>query len=253
MTHVAITGASSGIGEALAREYLNHGAAVTLVARRKEELDRIARSAPGKSYVHAADLSDLAHCADWLAPAQAALGPVDVLINNAGVQVVGPTSGMDLNRLDALLRVDLQAPLHLLHAVLPDMLKRNAGTIVNISSMAALAPTPGMTWYNAAKAGLAAASESLRGELLRTGVKIITVYPGPVSTPMADAAMEQIPKSVAVKALPVGTPGELARKIRHAVEDGAARLIYPAVYGVSRHIPALTRAAMDRFTPPFER
>ncbi len=253
MTHVAITGASSGIGEALAREYLNHGAAVTLVARRKEELDRIARSAPGKSYVHAADLSDLAHCTDWLEPAQAALGPVDVLINNAGVQVVGPTSGMDLTRLDALLRVDLQAPLHLLHAVLPDMLKRNAGTIVNISSMAALAPTPGMTWYNAAKAGLAAASESLRGELLRTGVKIITVYPGPVATPMAEAAMEQIPKSVAVKALPVGTPEELARKIRHAVEDGAARLIYPAVYGVSRHIPALTRVAMDRFTPPFDR
>lgn len=250
--HVVITGASSGIGEALAREFAQSGASLTLVARRRPLLQKLAASLPGtRTHVVEADLSVLEGCTSWLDGAEAALGPVDVLINNAGVQVVGPTASMDLSECDALMRVDLLAPLHLCHAVLNRMLPRNAGTLVNLSSVAGLAPTPGMTWYNAAKAGLGAASESLRGELLKTGVHVVTVYPGPVDTPMAQAAYAATAPLVK-RLTPMGTPAELARLIRDAVDNHHARVIYPAVYATTRHMPAVARAVLDAFTPPFE-
>src|SRR4051812_37205864 len=89
--HVAITGASSGIGEALAREYVRAGARVTLVARRRELLDTVAASLPaGSTFVIAADLGAPERAAEFVAPAEEALGPIDVLVNNAGMQVVAP-------------------------------------------------------------------------------------------------------------------------------------------------------------------
>src|SRR5689334_14509656 len=104
--HVAITGASSGIGEAIAREYAKAGAHLTLVARRRDLLEAIAKDAP-KAQVVAADLSDVAHAADWVAPAEQALGPIDVLINNAGVQIVGPSVDVDPAEGERLIAVDL--------------------------------------------------------------------------------------------------------------------------------------------------
>src|SRR5437868_1288653 len=139
MAHVAITGASSGIGEALVREYARAGYAVTMVARRRELLESLARDVGGKTHLVAADLSDAARALDWLAPAEAALGPIDVLINNAGVQYVEPTVDIDVTRARALLELDLIVPLALQNALLPQMLARNAGTIVNVSSLAAIA------------------------------------------------------------------------------------------------------------------
>jgi len=91
--HVVITGASSGIGEALAREYLKRGASLTLVARRKGKLDELATGHEGKCHVVEADLSDHHRAADWVDAAVAAQGDVDVLVNNAGVQIVGRTLG----------------------------------------------------------------------------------------------------------------------------------------------------------------
>ena len=254
MSHVAITGASSGIGEALAREFLANGASVTLVARRKNLLEKIAQEAGGKTHVVAADLSDVEHAADWLAPAQEALGPIDVLINNAGIMMVGATASMDLAKCEELMRLDLLSPMRIMHTILPQMMARKSGVIVNISSAAALAPTPGIIWYSAAKAGIAAASESLRGELaaLRCGVRVVTVYPGPVDTALAHGALSNVEQNAVVRALPMGRTDELARKIRHAVEDGTERIIYPAAYVATRHFPAITRWVLDRFTPPFK-
>src|SRR4051812_46636553 len=180
--HVAVTGASAGIGEAIAREFSASGAKLSLIARRREKLDAIAASSTGKTFVIAADLGDVERACDWIAPAEAALGPIDVLVNNAGVQVVGPTDQTDIARCEDMLRLDLHTPMRLTRTLLPAMLARRSGTIVDIASLAALAPLSGMFYYNAAKAGLAYASEALRAELRGTGVHVVTVYPGPVDT-----------------------------------------------------------------------
>lgn len=249
MAHVAITGASSGIGAALVREFVRSGASVTMVARRRDLMETLAAEVGGRTRIVAADLSH-ASALGWIAPAEAELGPIDVLINNAGVQIIEPTAEVDPAAARALIELDLIVPLALAGAVLPAMLARRAGTIVNISSLAALAPPPGMTHYNAAKSGLAAASESLRGELRRSGVNVLTVYPGPVDTAMSRAAYASYQPSRFASALPSGTAEELARRVRRAVEQRHGRVIYPRIYAFFRYFQAVPRLFLDPFMPP---
>jgi short-subunit dehydrogenase len=250
--HVAITGASSGIGEAVAREFGRAGASLSLIARRRDRLETLARSFD-RCHVVAHDLSIPQRATEWIAAAEAALGPIDVLVNNAGVQIVGPTSETDPNGGDLLLCTNLLTPLRLTRAVLPQMLERGIGTIVDIASMAALAPTPGMSWYNASKAGIAAASEALRGELRGTGVHVVTVYPGIIETAMAHAAIDLARPSRLLALQPRGNVEVLARRIRLAVERRHARVIYPRMNALARWFPTITRWLMDRYTPAFTR
>lgn len=247
--HVAVTGASSGIGEAIVREYAALGAKVTLVARRREQMEAIIKSVGGHTQIFAADLSDVSKATWWLFEAQAAFGPIDILVNNAGVQIVDNFAVTDEERAEQLLRVDLHAPLRLTRAVLPDMLARKSGTIVDIASLAAIAPTPGMVYYNAAKAGLAAASESLRGEIRGSGVHVVTVYPGPVDTPMGRAGYAALEQTAGARASPQGMPDILAKLVRRAVENKKSRVIYPWIYTIARHLPGMTRWSLDRFSP----
>ncbi len=249
MTHVVVTGASSGIGEALVREYVGAGAHVTMVARRQSLLDALKGELGAAVSVVIADLGDPTQSTAWIAGAIADAGPIDVLINNAGMQIIARAHDVDNTRMRNMLEVDLMAPLAIIGVVLPQMVARNSGAIVNVSSLAGLAPTPGMTHYSAAKAGLAAASECLRGELRRTGVTVVTVYPGPVDTAMARAAYKVVPPTAAVRMLPEGNPAQLARRVRKAVERRSARVIYPRAYALARHTPALTRIMLDVLTP----
>ena len=248
--HVAVTGASSGIGEAIAREFAAHGAAVTLVARRRERLEVLAAELE-RAHVVAHDLSDPERAADWIAGAEAALGPIDVLVNNAGIQIVSRTEEVDPGHGDKLLKLNVLAPMRLTLAVLPAMLARGAGTIVDVASLAALAPTPSMYHYNASKGALAAASESLRGELRGTGVHVVCVYPGPVKTAMADAAMASYGdvRAGQLAHMPTGDTATLARKVRRAVERREARVIYPGIYRLARWFPGTTRWVLDRLSP----
>ena len=248
--HVVVTGASTGIGAALARALSAAGARVTLVARRKVALDALAAELPGPAHVLARDLVDLD--VSWLADAEAALGPVDVLVNNAGVQVIGRTHTVDLEQADRSLTLNLTVPLRLIRTVLPSMVERGHGTIVNIASMAALAPTPGMTWYNAGKGGLAAASEALRGELQGTGVDVCTVYPGLITdTDMGKHGMAayQADQSLAIRMQPQGSAADLAEVILTALQRRRARVIWPRANALARHFPATTRWVMDTFSP----
>jgi short-subunit dehydrogenase len=250
VSHVAITGASSGIGEAIAREYLRRGARVTLVARRRALLEGIAACAPGRAHVVARDLGDPAEAASWLPAAEAALGPIDVLVNNAGVNVVGRTAAIAWDEIDAVLRLDLVAPLRILRAVLPGMIERGGGAVVNIASVAALAPPPGMFAYSAAKGGLAAASESLRAELRGTGVRVVTVYPGPIPTDLGLAAAKRMKETLGTRLMPWGTSAELARRVADAVDRGCPRVVYPRFYGLSRWFGPLARWVTDRGAAP---
>ena len=141
--------------------------------------------------------------------------------------------------------------MRLTKCVLPSMLERRAGCIVDVASMAGIAPTPGMFYYNASKAALAAASEGLRGELRTTGVHVLTVYPGPVRTPMEEKGRAAYQATAMMKlTTPVGDAAVLARKIANGVTRRRARIIYPGIYALARQFPNLTRFFMDRFTPP---
>ncbi|MGZ6143653.1 MAG: SDR family NAD(P)-dependent oxidoreductase [Myxococcales bacterium] len=250
--HIAITGASSGIGAALARELGQPETQLTLVARRRELLEEVAgplREKGARCRLVQHDLSRPAQAAGWIAGAEQELGPIDVLINNAGALLVAPTAEIDVERAEATLLLDLLTPLRLIRAVLPAMVARRSGCIVNIASMAALAPTPGMTWYNAAKGGLAAASESLGGELRKTGVHVVTVYPGVVDTALARAGVGAYEGRLTAL-IPKGDAATLARLVRRAVEKRQERVIYPLLpYALARWFPGSTRFLLDHFTP----
>jgi short-subunit dehydrogenase len=129
------------------------------------------------------------------------------------------------------------------------MIARGSGTIVDIASLSAIAPTPYMPWYSASKAALAAASETLHGELRGTGVHCVTVYPGPVDTAMARNAMVRFNNAKAATAAPSGTTEELARLVRNAIVGKHDRIIYPRSYWTARWFPGITRFVLDRFAP----
>lgn len=247
--HIVITGASSGIGDAIARALGTAEHRLTLIARRADRLEALAEAIPATCHVEPADLSDPAAFVAALDAAEAAHGPIDALINNAGIQYVEATAGVGPERIHTLLTVDLESPLVGIHRVLPGMLDRGRGHIVNIASMAAITPTPGMAHYNAAKSGLAAASESLRVELAGTGVSVLTVYPGPVSTPMEAAARGSYTDSFGLRHVPTGQADVLARKIERAMARGSARVVYPGIYGITRYTRVISQWVTDRFTP----
>ncbi|MBX3192340.1 MAG: SDR family NAD(P)-dependent oxidoreductase [Labilithrix sp.] len=247
--HVVVTGASSGIGEALAREWLKRGDSVTLVARRRDRLERIAGEASDRAHVIEADLANPEAACAWVEAAEEAMGPIDVLVNNAGVQIVESATETKWEAAEKLLVLDLHTPLRLTQIVLRKMIPRRSGTIVDIASMAAIGPTPGMFFYNAAKAGLAAASEGLRAEMKPHGIHVVTVYPGPVTSDMEAAARTAYEVTAAARHAPIGSPDVLARLVADAVANKRARVIYPRFYALSRHFPNLTRWAIDTLTP----
>jgi short-subunit dehydrogenase len=252
MEHVLVTGASSGIGEAIVREYAAAGCRVTGVARRKERLERLAAelSAQGAQVkVIAADLSDPPKAGAIVAEAEAAFGPVDVLVNCAGQQIVRPTLGSSADEGEALLRLNLHTPFRLALTVAPGMVARKRGLIVDIASMCSITPMPGMFYYSAAKAGLAAASEVLRDELRGTGVHVLTVFPGPVKSDMSDQAFALLTRTRTSELSPKGTTAELARRIRRAGERRKPELIYPSSYASARWFPNLSRWLALRMGP----
>ncbi|MFO0571812.1 MAG: SDR family NAD(P)-dependent oxidoreductase [Polyangiaceae bacterium] len=248
--HVVITGASAGIGAALARAFAGKGASLTLVARRRDRLDALAAELKCPVHVVAQDLSDLERVCDFVAPAEAALGAIDVLVNNAGGLHAGPTVDVSPEEGEAVIRLDLLSPMRLTQHVLKGMLARGAGTIVDVTAMAALTPLPGMAHYDAAKAGMAAWSEALRMELRGSGVHVVTAYPGYIAdTELAQTGAAAYAPSRAERLMPRGTSTELARRVCDAVERRRARVLYPYPAAVALWLNGSMRWAMSRFAP----
>jgi short-subunit dehydrogenase len=247
--HVAITGASSGIGEALARAYAQRGAALTLIARRHEKLVQLAAQLPGKPCICAHDLGVSARATDWIAAAQSAHGPIDVLINNAGTTLIGSAATTDEAAFDAVVQLNLLSPVRLIRALIPGMIERGNGLVVNVTSVAAFLAPPMQTSYASTKAALSTFSEALRWEVANSGVKVLTVYPGPVRTALADVAYAAYGgRHGAIALLPEGRAPRLAELILQAAEQGKPRLIYPSAYKSVRWAPWLVQWA-TRFTP----
>ena len=247
--HVAITGASSGIGAALARELGRAGHTLTLVARRRTLLDDLAAELGNRTLVVEHDLANPDRATAWLATAEAANGPIDVLVNNAGMENTGPTVDADPAVCRKMIDLNLTTPLLLTRALLPAMTARGNGMIVNVASVAALVAPPMQAYYGASKAGLAMFSETLRGELAGTGVHVLTIYPGPVKTAMAEAAIDAFGGRDKVPPVPEGTPEELAQLIHKAMQRRSPRVIYPRMYTAARWLGPVARALVNRFAP----
>ncbi len=177
-----VTGASSGIGEAIARRLAAEGSALVVVARDRARLDALAAELAGTDRteveVLAADLSDPAALAEVAARVASDDHPVDLLVNNAGFGTYGPFIELDADEEDREVGVNCQALLRLCHAAAPAMVARGRGAILNVSSMAARAAAPRNSTYAATKAFVSHLSDGLHEELRGTGVTVTVVEPG---------------------------------------------------------------------------
>lgn len=198
-----VTGASSGIGAEIARDLARKGYGLTLTARREDRLTALAdelRSDEVRVEVVAADLTIEA---DRVRVVKEVLGRgllVDVLVNNAGLSTSGPVHGAEPDRDLSMIRTNVEAVVHLTTLVLPAMVERGAGGILNVASTAAFQPVPGQAGYGATKAFVLSYGHALRAEVRGTGVHVTTLCPGPVQTGFGEAA--GISDEEAMKALP---------------------------------------------------
>jgi short-subunit dehydrogenase len=224
---VAITGASSGIGHALALAWAERGASLILSGRNEVALVRVAREvahAGGEAFVEVGDVTDEDHRTRIVDRALSEKGRLDVLVNNAGRGYYASARDVDHGQLAALFALNVIAPLRLTQLAL-DALARTKGTVVMLSSVAGVVSAPRMGAYAATKFALEAISMSLRAELKGDGVRVLVVRPGPVETPFRDNAIApQGRAGVRPKGARAQTPEVVARKTVHAVESGRAVL-----------------------------
>lgn len=187
---VWITGASSGIGEALAVQAAEQGARLVLSARREAELQRVRARCPAPDQVAVLPLDLTAFDADDAAArAEAAFGPIDVLVNNAGWSQRSLLVDTTMATYRQLMELDFFAPVALTKAVLPGMRERRRGHVVMISSVAGKIGAPLRTGYCAAKHALTGFTEAARAELWREGLRFTTIYPGYIRTNIAYNAL----------------------------------------------------------------
>lgn len=186
-----VTGASSGIGEAIARDLAGRGHGVTLVARRADRLEALAEELGGqgvRAEVLAADLSDRGARAELLERVEALGLTPDILVNNAGLSTLGPVAKSDPEAEVNMIEVDVVAVADLCSRFLPGMVERGRGGIVNVASTAAFQPLSGQAGYAAGKAFVLSYTRSLAGELRGKGVNVTALCPGPVDTGFGEAA-----------------------------------------------------------------
>lgn len=184
---IVITGASSGIGEAAARLVGAEQAKVAVVARRKDRLETLAEEitqAGGQALVIEADVTDKNTCQAIVKQVVDKWGRLDVLVNNAGVMLLGPVIGAPLEEWEQMVQVNVMGLLYLTHAALPVMKAQKSGHIVNISSVAGRTTRSGSAVYNATKWGVCAFTDALRQELAegKTGIRTTLIEPGAVAT-----------------------------------------------------------------------
>ena len=195
-TVALITGASSGIGEGIAKMLAVEGARVALVARRQNELERVAgaiRQQGGTALVFPADLRDEPALRSVIAEIQNTLGPVDILVNNGAVINRSPIHQMDMQAWDESMEINLRAPALLCAALLPGMRERRRGYIINIASEAGVFVYSGMGAYAVSKHALRVLTELIQKENQPYGIQAWAICPGFVDTPMAGWAGDTNP------------------------------------------------------------
>jgi len=182
---VLITGGSRGLGLVLAREFARDGARVSICSRDPEELERARLDLAARGadvFAFPCDITERAQVQEWVRLSVDRFGSADVLVNNAGIIQVGPVEVMTLADFDEAMKVHFWGPLYATIAVLPEMRRRGAGRIVNVTSIGGKIGVPHLVPYCASKFALVGLSESLRAELLKDGILVTTVCPGLMRT-----------------------------------------------------------------------
>lgn len=232
---VVVTGASSGIGRETALAFARRGARVCAVARSADLLEELAASEPGITPL-VADLTDDADRARVID----VVGEVDVLVNNAGIGWVGPVEEMPAAQVRQLFELNVLALIDLTQRVVPAMLERRRGHVVNVASVASWVALPPLTVYSATKFAVQGYSDGLRRELAGRGVSVATINPGPVATrfgpraqvedratnELGDGLMSGVPPSLVARAV--------LRSVRRAGWPGYASIAVPRLLGFSR-------------------
>ncbi|HEV7845584.1 MAG TPA: SDR family NAD(P)-dependent oxidoreductase [Thermoleophilaceae bacterium] len=177
-----VTGASSGIGEATVRALSEAGASVALGARRADRLQKLADSIDGPTLVHEADISDEEQARGLVQAAHEEFGALHIVVNNAGVMLLGPVADANVDEWRQMIDVNLLGLLYCTHAALPLIARSGGGDVVNVSSVAGKRADAGAAVYNMTKFGVHAFSEALRQEALHSGIRVTTVAPGFVET-----------------------------------------------------------------------
>jgi uncharacterized protein len=239
---VLVTGASRGIGLAIAEGCAAAGACLALVARSEGPLEELSARFAGAA-CYPTDLSDVDAVADLIERIEADGGPIDVLVNNAGVDMGGAFVDMRAADIEQIYRVNLLSPVHLCRQVLPGMLARGRGHIVNVSSLAGCAAFPGMVAYASTKAGLSQFTSVLRADLRGLPVGTTLVEIGFVPTDMYEHVRDYRPAELSKQRLDrIGILADVP------VED-VARAVVDAIAKGRRHVRLPKRAAINALLP----
>lgn len=240
--NVFITGASSGIGEALAREFASRGATLGLVARRRDALAALAASLPGSHHVYGADVTDKDALITVAKAFEQTAGGVDVVIANAGISVGVKTEYYDdLAQFEKVLTTNVLAMAYTFHPFIARMKSVRRGTLVGIASVAGIRGLPGSEAYCASKSAAITYLESLRVEMARHHLKVVTISPGFIRTPLTEKNPYGMPFLM--------EPDDFARRAADAIIAGVRYRTIPWQMGVvATLLRMLPRWLFDRAT-----
>jgi 3-oxoacyl-[acyl-carrier protein] reductase len=219
-----VTGASGGIGEAVARALHAQSATVVLHGTRAEKLEALQKDLGARAFALAVDLSDRDAVAGLVDAASALAGPISILVNNAGITRDGLLMRMKDDDWDSVLEVNMTASMSLCRAAMRGMMKARTGRIISISSVVGVTGNAGQTNYAASKAGMIGFSKSLAAEVASRGLTVNVVAPGFIETPMTDV-LDESQKSSLLTRVPAGRLGhadEIAATVAFLASDEAA-------------------------------
>jgi 3-oxoacyl-[acyl-carrier protein] reductase len=228
-----VTGASGGIGGAIAAALHGQGATVALSGTRREALDALAARLGARTHVLCCDLADAVAVEQLAKDAEASLGAIDILVNNAGLTRDGLVLRMKDEDWQTVLDVNLSAAFRLCRAALRGMMKRRFGRIINIASIVGVTGNPGQVNYAASKAGLIGMTKALAQEVASRGITVNCIAPGFITSPMTDALNDD-QKAKLLAGIPVGRMGEAAEIAAAAVYLAGAEAAY--VTGQTLHV-----------------
>ena len=201
-----VTGASGGLGGAIARALYGQGARVTLSGTRREALEALAGELGSRAHVLRCDLADSAAVEALVPAAEAAMGSLDILVNNAGVTRDNLFMRMKDAEWDTVIAVDLTAAFRLSRACLKGMMRRRFGRIIGVTSIVGVTGNPGQGNYAAAKAGLIGMSKALAAEVASRGITVNCIAPGFIASPMTDTLNDKQRESI-LASVPMGRLG----------------------------------------------
>jgi short-subunit dehydrogenase len=228
---VVVTGASSGIGAVMVQELSRRGAIPVLMARSEEKLNEIAAGLKGDHAVYRLDVTSYEDVQRTMQRVIDKYGKIDILINNAGYGVFDALIDASMEEMEGMMDVNYMGIVRCTKAVLPAMLKARGGHIVNIASMAGKIGSAKSSGYSATKHAVLGFTNSLRQELMGTGVKLTAINPGPIDTPFFDRADPTGHYVNNIKWFML-KPEQVVKRIMRAIERGTPEVNMPFVAGL---------------------